>query len=346
MTKSFIPVSELECALVWDGTDEVRVPKAMGVPRADQMQGEVWERLAEVAGRVSYDSMGKGRSSVDFHKHIADVGHFNVYEHHQKTVVMQGDLNEVFERLANRPGVWSAALRSDEGDRIRITFNKRAIMDWQKWSHEHDRMGLHLDMGKTTDPIHDEEKWISIFVQGSRGFSHELVRHRFRTAVSQRSTRYVDESASPWVMHPLIEKFEHDNPLHDSGFETEITERGKTLIGDAQMVYDKSVKQMQGWLEHQGSSAFQSRKQARGAARGFLGNALLTEMLFSASVTQWVRMLRLRASDAADAEIRMIFTSKILPVLRSSRYGKDFDEFELGPASDGIGQSLVGGGAK
>jgi thymidylate synthase ThyX len=57
------------------------------------------------------------------------------------------------------------------------------------------------------------------------------------------------------------------------------------------------------------------RKQARGAARGFLGNALSTELIFSASVAQWRRMIAQRDNEAADAEIRDLFCNYITPVV-------------------------------
>jgi hypothetical protein len=55
----------IKAALVWDGGSNVVIPQEMGVPRADQMQGTTMERLAELAGRVCYDSLGSGRPSFD-----------------------------------------------------------------------------------------------------------------------------------------------------------------------------------------------------------------------------------------------------------------------------------------
>lgn len=43
----------ISAALVWDGTDEVRVPEAMGKPSEGQLEGTARERLVELAGRVS-----------------------------------------------------------------------------------------------------------------------------------------------------------------------------------------------------------------------------------------------------------------------------------------------------
>jgi thymidylate synthase ThyX len=51
-----------------------------------------------------------------------------------------------------------------------------------------------------------------------------------------------------------------------------------------------------------------ARKQARGAARGYLGNALASDMLFTTSVTGWKWILSQRKNKLADAEIREVYT--------------------------------------
>jgi thymidylate synthase ThyX len=83
-----------------------------------------------------------------------------------------------------------------------------------------------------------------------------------------------------------------------------------------------------------------ARKQARGMARGYLGNALQTEMLFSASVAQWKRMLEQRLTPAADAEIRLVY-ELALAELKRSRYGAAFERYELVDSPDGLGKVLA-----
>ena len=57
------------------------VPAELGKPRSDQDQGTDAERLIEAAGRVCYDSYGKGRNSEQYHEHLEEVGHGSVTEH-------------------------------------------------------------------------------------------------------------------------------------------------------------------------------------------------------------------------------------------------------------------------
>jgi thymidylate synthase ThyX len=204
--------------LVWDGGTNISIPSEMGIPRADQLQGMVREQLSELAGRVCYDSVGSGRSSPDYHKHIKEVGHLSVYEHAHMTVHVSEPLNAMI--FLNRPGLWVENC-FEEG--FRVTFNPRSILDWDMWSEQirvldlirektafnvGDMLSVHAEQAypmlvpprerskeiaggysrrsAIVWPQTDEEKWVSMFMVGSRGFSHELVRHGDRTGISQR----------------------------------------------------------------------------------------------------------------------------------------------------------------
>lgn len=358
----------LVAKLVWDGGDEVRIPEELGKPAPNQMQGTPGERLTELGGRSCYDSLGKGRSSPDYHKHILEVGHFSVCEHYH--VTMRTSMMVNLWAVVNRPGIWTR----NKGAETRFTFNPRVVLDWDQWSRElevDDWVGTPGSLGNLLSyhaerlcpmivarrerpekeegscrewsgvvaPEHHEEKWISLFLGASRGWSHEHVRHRFRTGVSQRSTRYVDEDGSPWVDHPLMQEFleAEDVPALTKA---SVKERTDAVKGHARNAYAVTAAELQKWLMDKGVDKLTSRKQARGAARGYLGNALWTEMVFSASVGQWKRMLRLRCTGPADGEIRALF-AEALPELKRSRYGADFAAFELKPSSDGIGTVAV-----
>jgi thymidylate synthase ThyX len=363
--------------LVWDGGAKIEIPEEMGKPRPDQLQGSVFEQLSELAGRVCYDSVGSGRTSPEYHKHIKEVGHLSVYEHAHMTVEIFMPLGNLAAIFLNRPGLWVVP----KSDSFRVTFNPRNILDWDSWSGS---VGVDDFIGKQADfkighilayhaekvypmmvtprvreqnheawinersrvvpPAGDEEKWISMFMAGSRGYSHEMVRHKFRTAVSQRSTRFVAENESEWIDHPLVQEFlASKDPLPDDP-ENRIRGALAGIIGDvkesARYVYGKTVKHLQEWLAAKGVDKLTARKQARGAARGYLGNALLTELIFSASVGQWRRMLRMRACAPADAEIRAVFI-QALAALKASRYADDFKAFQIEPASDGLGEISV-----
>jgi thymidylate synthase ThyX len=350
-----------EVQLVYDGRS-VQIPSQCGEPAPGQMLGTPAEQLAELAGRECYDSLGNGRDSQAFHRHILEVGHFSVYEHCNFTACLPGIAfePEALLDLMNRPGMWFRCRGSD----LLVTFNLRCILDWTKWVPPHRReptncpmplLLLARDFAPTligasgllgvphgdalanatvehVAPSDNEERWVTLRMTGSRGFSHELVRHGDRTAISQRSTRYVDESASPWCIHPLIRAaFGVDDVAHVGAF-----------VDSSRALYDHTIAKCEPYLLAKGVDKGTARKQSRGAARGWLGNALGTSLIFSASVAQWRRMLALRCHPAADAEIRESAVA-VIEALRASCYFREFEDMVLVPSPDGLGEVLADG---
>jgi len=206
---------------------------------------------------------------------------------------------------------------------------------------------LNVSSTKLVEPETDAEKWITLYTYGSRGFSHELVRHGDFTGMSQRSTRYCNESSSPWTLHPLMQMY-----LREAQGEVELMiakSETEQFIEAAKGLYKSWVKRLVPFIQAKIDPAdpyakTTARKQARGAARGLLGNALETELVFSASVMQWRHIFRMRAAAAADAEIRFA-ACKALEACKASRYGDCFEDMTTVPASDGTGFMLAGGGA-
>lgn len=162
----------------------------------------------------------------------------------------------------------------------------------------------------------------------SRGLTHELVRHR-HASISQRSTRYVDESESTWAEHPLMVKYasaiDHKNVL--------------VAVGKAQAAYTHIANELEKALIEDGVDKVSARKQARGAARGMLGNALTTELVWSCNVRSLRNFLEQRASEFADAEIRLLANNIYeLCLLAVPEY---FNDYVKVPCPDGIGFGLT-----
>lgn len=180
------------------------------------------------------------------------------------------------------------------------------------------------------------------------GNSHELVRHGDYTAISQRSTRYCEESESPWTIHPLIQGY-----LKDEKNALAVNRaHGQQLVNDTiakcrhayKWWVDVLVPYVADRIKDDPYAKTTARKQARGAARGFLGNALETEIVFSANIMQWRHILRMRAAQAADGEIR-VAACAALGAIKKSRYGDRLSDLELVEAGDGTGLMLSDGGA-
>ena len=351
----------IQARLVWDGGDEVRIPPEMGMPRADQMQGTALERLCELAGRICYDSLGKGRSSADYHAHIAEVGHTSVHEHAVITVhILEHDWQDYVRACANRRGVFVEI----DTARTAITFNLRAINEWERhttrvnrtrWNeglrrtlkhHAHNLAPSIVEYSPETlaaspavlpGQLDDNQAHVSLLVPSSRVVGEEFIRHRY--SPSKRSTRYCNEESTPWVVHPLLMAYISDNDIPARARDVVWAQCEKT-IALARHTYSRVAIDLESYLKDKGVDSSTARKQAKGAARGFLGLALETEMIFTASVAGWRDILRQRLSPHADAEIREVAASA-LAALRESRYAARFDDLRTAPAPDGLGVVLA-----
>jgi len=364
------------------GSDLVILPPTMGQPKDDQFLGTPQERLGEVACRICYDSMGlvKSRSSQALHEHIQDAPNLSVYEHINFTIRIPAEtIRHTLELIAccsGRPGV---RYRLD-GQSVVVTANLRAILEWDKWSLRNHTVTVLFDelnerLGNSLlevaerampralkersgvilyyelvghDELLDSERFISVWLYGSRGFTHEMVRHRF--AMSQRSTRFVDELPPGWyedgwedendclesdircegefIVHPLTREYVADSSV-SAADKKELLDRWASLKQESRGLYKFLVEKLQGYV---GGDSTNARKQGRGAARLVLPNALASEMIYTASVADWTDfIIPQRASALADAEIRQV----IVEVLRDMTPIKNDYLFKEAP--DGLG---------
>jgi hypothetical protein len=367
---------KLICAeLVWDGGDEVIIPSHMSSPAPNQMQGTAHQRLGEISARICYDSLGidpdtgkpRGRSSEEMHQHLIEVKNHSVYEHCTFTVVLQGrDFEGVISCLLNRPGVWVEWI----DDRLEVTLNHRSVLEWEKWTSSPGqryswmsfRLGNSLwhharelaprlyksetrylpsliEMELKTRDLNSRQAWVSLYLRNSRACSHEQVRHGNDTAISQRSTRFCSEEESPYITHPLIQQYLN---TVDPGQVAEVRAAMESSIQADRKAYRTLTDHLTHFFKGRGVRGTNARKQAWGSARGYLGNALMTEMIFSASCAQWRWMLSQRGSVLADAEIRELYAPGVLTALKQSRYRSMFDDLSLEPSPDGIGQVVTG----
>lgn len=321
---------------------EVLVPPAMGTPKATQMLGTQAEQLAELAGRICYDSLGQGRSSAEYHEHIVAVGHLSVYEHCVFTVCVRAVTNPCwYVALLNRPGVSvrliepyfegdGSRLRSD----LRVTLNLRSVLEWDMWSaiwhpdllpacgvlgdllraHAHEiapqvvsapesseLCSNLIRMTHRIDPTNQDELWVTLYMAGSRSWSHEMVRHGDFTAVSQRSTRYCDEADSPHVEHPGIAALKARRRTRADDYD--VIDVVEAYIHNARKFSRRAYGGIASLLQ---SELGYDKKSARGAAATLLTHDTQTELLFTASARQWLNIAAQRTHKSANAEIRNI----------------------------------------
>jgi len=156
----------------------------------------------------------------------------------------------------------------------------------------------------------------------SRSLTHELVRHRVGTAISQRSTRYCDEGEAHFVIHPA------DMPADDGSFLIDL---------DAQTVaaYETTVNIALENLAKKGITGVAARKQARAAGARVLPHGLETELIWTCNVRALRAILDQRATDPADAEIRAMAVE--MWKIAKEHVPSYLDDFEVWSAEDGLG---------
>lgn len=306
-----------------------------GKPHPHHFKSTTLDNLVELCGRICYDSCKqiKTRDSSEYHKHINDVQHTSVQRHAYLTfriLVGHHDVLDVYRALTGipcRPGCFFIENIGLGGSEFEVSINLCAIKEWEKFSRDnlspisceiHSKFLQYaasiapLVMGpinvlternnliiEPIRPISETQVWVSFYIAGiSRNLSLELNRHTTQYAVSQRSTRYVDEDSSQFIKHSLYIRYESEIKNLLGEFYLGCHER------ESRRIYRGLIEILTDHMVRDGVDKFTARKQARGAARGFLLSSLETEKIFTASLWQWKEILRQRLHDSADAEIK------------------------------------------
>jgi thymidylate synthase ThyX len=190
------------------------------------------------------------------------------------------------------------------------------------------------------DPETDTEAHVSVFLEDSLVWALEQNRHRGN--ISQRSGRFVDQHDRAMCRHPYVTEY-----LNECGYLTDLegsqasaklftggnipdaeviqrTQLGNvtgSLIAQSRQVYSAWVDRLEPWLvEKKGLDKRTARKQARSAARYYLGNGLSTEGVYTYSIRHWRHIFKMRVSPHADAAINELM-SRAWEVVKASRYG-------------------------
>ena len=183
----------------------------------------------------------------------------------------------------------------------------------------------------------------SFFISGvSRGLTHELVRHRVGVAYAQRSTRYVDESESPWVVPPLF-RAALDDTKEVQGLKEEAVAELERIRREASTSYERLMMLGQQVLEHTAAELgpMDRRKVVRGAARSVLGQGLNTSIIFSANLRALVHVALMRCVRYAEAEIRIVAV-RLVEIMKQEAPAY-FDRIEFRTCPDRLGPEICGG---
>jgi len=161
---------------------------------------------------------------------------------------------------------------------------------------------------------------VTFYLTGvSRSFAHELIRHR-HFSCSQLSQRYVPERNAMMVEPDAIAE---DPELHKKFVEaTEASVRAYTELLEG--------------LERRFAdlpNATLRRKQARQAARAVLPNATETRIVVTGNYRAWRHFIAMRATEAADVEIRQIAVACLREVQKVAP--NIFADFTISTLADG-----------
>jgi thymidylate synthase (FAD) len=130
----------------------------------------------------------------------------------------------------------------------------------------------------------------------SRSLTHELVRHRL-ASYSQLSQRYVDSSDVKFIVPPSLQELENTKP--------EIIEKWKQFCLQSRSFYEELTSEL-AELYKDVEDKTEKRKLARQAARSVLPNCTETKIYMTMNTRSLRHFLSLRASAAADREIRLL----------------------------------------
>jgi thymidylate synthase (FAD) len=169
--------------------------------------------------------------------------------------------------------------------------------------------------------------WDLLLTGVSRSLTHELVRHRAGTGISQLSQRYVDESTADFVEPGVIASDPELHAVWQRSVEASHEAYKELVAALAQKVQEK----------HSDLPRTQRLKMAKEAARSVLPNATETKMLFSANARALRWIITLRGGEGAEPEIRKFAVTlcrlmqKEAPVL----FG-DFEIVQLADGTEGV----------
>jgi thymidylate synthase (FAD) len=162
------------------------------------------------------------------------------------------------------------------------------------------------------------------FEDVSRVFTHEAVRHRAGTAMSQESLRYVRlDDLKFWIPDVIA-----DNPEALKVF-MEVIEKCEWGQKELAKIYDiENVK------------SFHTKKQLTSAFRRVapIGLATGLAMTFNLRSLRWV--IQMRTAESAEVEIRKVFC-KVYEIAKE-KWSFLFQDFETNDTNDGLFEAMPG----
>ena len=209
-----------------------------------------------------------------------------------------------------------------DGGEALVEFAGRAC--YQSWSKPNPKTATNagylrhiIDVGHFSVLEHAS---VSFYITGiSRSCTHELIRHR-HFSYSQLSQRYVPEKESQVVVPPGMED------------DAELQQILAQAADASRASYTELLSRLEAKFADQ-PNAILRRKQARQAARAVLPNATETRIVVTGNYRAWRHFVAMRASEAADVEIRALAIECLRELKKVS--GNVFEDFVISTLADG-----------
>lgn len=152
------------------------------------------------------------------------------------------------------------------------------------------------------------------FIDVSRVFTHELVRHRAGTAMSQESLRYVRTRDVGMWLPPDLKDVEEVRRIVES--------------------IEEDFKRLEGKFNWD-TMSFDAKKRLTSALRRILPQGMATNIIWSANHRTIRHVITMRTHEAAEVEIRKVF-DKVAQIVKE-RYPLLYHDFEREELGDGTG---------
>ena len=150
------------------------------------------------------------------------------------------------------------------------------------------------------------------FLNVSRVFTHELVRHRVGVAISQESLRYVRPTELKFWLPPELRDREN---------------KVKPMIENMEKEYH-TLEQSFDWDKMN----FDVKKRATSALRRIIPDGITTSLVWTANHRTLRHVITMRTSEAAEVEIRYVF-DKVARILKD-KFPLIYQDFEYTELDD------------
>jgi thymidylate synthase (FAD) len=152
------------------------------------------------------------------------------------------------------------------------------------------------------------------FLNVSRVFTHELVRHRLG-GISQESMRYVRLEDLPFVIPGSVTKLEDD-------VKNDVVSAMKRIFDNAE-----DVVRNVGNLLSLNTMDFEGKKHWTSFLRRLIPNGIATNIIYTTNHRQWRHIIQNRSAKGAEEEIRKVFIDLGSDFI--SRYPQLYQDFDL-----------------